>query len=162
MHQRRGERLALTGAPVVLVDGEPDDLAHRAESHRRLPAGKVVVPELDAARVAGLVGIAPTKQRPFPPIPFSLHARTIDDSMGCGQVPSRYPTKSGGSGVTRFLTVRGLAERWGVDPRVVYGLRYRGDGPPAIRVGRELRFALADVERWEEARRDDGTSRRAS
>lgn len=55
-----------------------------------------------------------------------------------------------------YLDVNGLAERWHVDPQVIYGLRYRGEAPPAIRVGRELRFSLLDVEAWETARRDNG------
>lgn len=54
------------------------------------------------------------------------------------------------------LDVQALAERWKVAPRVVYGLRYRGEAPPAIRIGRELRFRLEDVEAWERDRRDNG------
>ena len=57
----------------------------------------------------------------------------------------------------QFLDVAGLAERWGVDARVIYGLRYRSDAPAAIRIGRELRFSLDDVEAWEKERRDGGS-----
>ena len=57
-----------------------------------------------------------------------------------------------------MLTLTELAERLNVTPKVVYGLRYRGEAPPAIRVGRELRFDLRDVEAWEDARRDNGGS----
>ena len=54
---------------------------------------------------------------------------------------------------TQFLDVEGLMRRWNLDsPSVVYGLRYHGDAPPAIRIGRELRFRLEDVEAWEQAR----------
>jgi predicted DNA-binding transcriptional regulator AlpA len=49
------------------------------------------------------------------------------------------------------LTLRQLADRLSVSPKVLYGLRYRGDGPPALRVGRELRFRLVDVEAWEQS-----------
>jgi predicted DNA-binding transcriptional regulator AlpA len=58
--------------------------------------------------------------------------------------------------MVEYLDVAGLAERWVVATKVIYNLRYRGEAPPAIRVGRELRFALADVEAWEDARRDNG------
>jgi predicted DNA-binding transcriptional regulator AlpA len=55
-----------------------------------------------------------------------------------------------------FLSVEDLAARWGVKPTVVYKLRYSHQAPPAIRVGRELRWNLRDVESWEQARRDGG------
>jgi excisionase family DNA binding protein len=58
----------------------------------------------------------------------------------------------------RMLKVGELAERLNVSPKVIYGLRYRSDGPPAIRVGRELRFRVEDVEQWEASRRDDGST----
>ncbi|GIU90436.1 MAG: hypothetical protein KatS3mg010_1535 [Acidimicrobiia bacterium] len=60
-----------------------------------------------------------------------------------------------------FLNVEQLADRWGVSVATIYGLRYRSEAPPAIRVGRELRFALSDVEQWERARRDNGGPRAA-
>jgi len=60
-----------------------------------------------------------------------------------------------------MLTLTELAERLNVTPKVIYGLRYRGEAPPAIRVGRELRFAVDDVERWERARLDNGGPRAA-
>ncbi len=61
----------------------------------------------------------------------------------------------------KFLGVDGLAERWDTTPQVIYGLRYRGQAPPAIRVGRELRWDLAEVERWEADRLDNGGTRSA-
>jgi predicted DNA-binding transcriptional regulator AlpA len=60
-----------------------------------------------------------------------------------------------------MLSTEQLAKRWEVSPKVVYGLRYRGEAPPAIRVGRELRFDLRDVEEWEASRRDNGGPRAA-
>ena len=60
-----------------------------------------------------------------------------------------------------LLTLAGLSDRWDVSPKVIYGMRYRGEAPPAIRVGRELRFRVADVEAWEEGRRDNGGPRAA-
>jgi predicted DNA-binding transcriptional regulator AlpA len=50
-----------------------------------------------------------------------------------------------------FLGVRQLKERWGVTEKVIYGMRYRGEGPPAMLIGRELRWRLSDVQAWEEA-----------
>lgn len=64
--------------------------------------------------------------------------------------------------MTHFLDVDGLAQRWNTTAKVVYGLRYRHQAPPAIRIGRELRFALQDVEKWEAARRDNGGSNHAA
>jgi excisionase family DNA binding protein len=58
-----------------------------------------------------------------------------------------------------MLTLAEVAERWNVSVKTVYALRYRGEAPRAIRVGRELRFDLNDVESWEDARRDDGGTR---
>lgn len=47
------------------------------------------------------------------------------------------------------LGVKELADRLNVPVKVIYNMRYHRKGPPAIRVGRELRFRLVDVERWE-------------
>jgi hypothetical protein len=48
-----------------------------------------------------------------------------------------------------FVSVDQLADRWNTSARVIYGMRYRGEGPPAMSIGRELRFRLSDVEAWE-------------
>jgi len=66
---------------------------------------------------------------------------------------------NGGNVPATYLSLEQLAERLGVRPRIVYGLRYRGEAPPAIKVGRQLRFRLEDVEAWELARRDNGSTR---
>jgi predicted DNA-binding transcriptional regulator AlpA len=60
--------------------------------------------------------------------------------------------------VTQLLDSGALAARWNVPVQTIYGLRYRGEAPPAIRVGRELRWRLEDIEAWENARRDAGSS----
>lgn len=59
-----------------------------------------------------------------------------------------------------FLTVPELAARWKRRPESIYWLRARGEGPVATRIGRELRFRLADVEAWEEGQRRLDQSRR--
>jgi predicted DNA-binding transcriptional regulator AlpA len=51
-----------------------------------------------------------------------------------------------------FLSVEELAARWKRPKAAIYGLRYRREGPPAIRIGRVLRFRVSDVEAWERAR----------
>ena len=54
----------------------------------------------------------------------------------------------------RHLTPEDLAERLGVPVRTVYAWRQRRKGPQGIRVGRYVRYRLADVEAWEEQLRD--------
>jgi predicted DNA-binding transcriptional regulator AlpA len=67
--------------------------------------------------------------------------------------PDYYSQSEGG----RMLTVPELARRWTTTAQVIYNLRHRGEGPPAIRIGRELRFRLEDVERWEQSRLETPT-----
>lgn len=50
--------------------------------------------------------------------------------------------------MVQLLTVAELAELLRVTPATIYGLRYRGDAPPAVRIGRELRFDPAAVHAW--------------
>jgi predicted DNA-binding transcriptional regulator AlpA len=57
---------------------------------------------------------------------------------------------------TQLLDAKGLAARWGVPVQTIYGLRYRGEAPRAMKVGRELRWRLPDVEAWENAHLDNG------
>lgn len=58
-----------------------------------------------------------------------------------------------------LLGVEELAARWGVTPRVIYGRRFARDCPPAVKVGRVLRFRLADVEAWEAEKADHDAGR---
>ena len=46
------------------------------------------------------------------------------------------------------LTVEQAAEYLGLSKNAVYGLRYSGGAPVAIRVGRRLRFRSEDLEAW--------------
>ena len=48
----------------------------------------------------------------------------------------------------RLLTAQELADYLKRPKSTLYGWRYRGDGPRAIMVGRELRYRESDVERW--------------
>lgn len=48
-----------------------------------------------------------------------------------------------------FLTPVDIAERYGVPIATVYQWRTKNYGPAGIRIGRHVRYKLADVERWE-------------
>ena len=50
-----------------------------------------------------------------------------------------------------WLTVDELAARLRIPKATLYQWRSRGEGPRAVRIGRHLRYRLADVERWEAA-----------
>ena len=48
----------------------------------------------------------------------------------------------------RLLSARELAEYLGRPLATIYSWSYRGEGPPGIKTGRELRYRESDVERW--------------
>jgi excisionase family DNA binding protein len=52
----------------------------------------------------------------------------------------------------KHLTITDLAEREGVPVTTVYQWNSRGDGPRYMRIGRHVRYKLADVIAWEESR----------
>ncbi len=54
----------------------------------------------------------------------------------------------------RLWTVDDLAEFLGVPVNTIYKWRSTGDGPPAYRVGKHLRFAEHDVHQWLATQRD--------
>jgi excisionase family DNA binding protein len=47
-----------------------------------------------------------------------------------------------------LLTKKDLATRLQCQPKTVYSMVARGDGPVAVRVGRFIRFREADVRAW--------------
>src|SRR4051812_13003699 len=47
-----------------------------------------------------------------------------------------------------YETPRELAARLKIPLKTLYAWRYRGEGPPALKVGRHLRYRARDVERW--------------
>jgi len=47
-----------------------------------------------------------------------------------------------------LLTVPELARYLGIPIKTLYAWRYRRHGPPALRVGRHLRYRVRDVEEW--------------
>jgi excisionase family DNA binding protein len=58
--------------------------------------------------------------------------------------------------VSEFLSVKDLADRYGVPVPTVYGWLHKGTAPPSLKVGRYRRFRLADVLAWEDQRREEG------
>lgn len=48
----------------------------------------------------------------------------------------------------RLLSPQELAVYLGVPLATVYGWRYRGNGPPGIRIGRHLRYRWSDLQSW--------------
>lgn len=49
-----------------------------------------------------------------------------------------------------WLSPAELAERFGVPLATVYKWRYGGYGPVSVKIGRHVRYSLAEVERWEQ------------
>lgn len=50
--------------------------------------------------------------------------------------------------LSELLTVDDVCAMLRITRSALYGLRYYRKGPPAIRIGRQLRFRRADVEAW--------------
>lgn len=47
-----------------------------------------------------------------------------------------------------LMSVEDLAEYLGKPVKTIYEMNHRGTAPPRIRVGRHVRYRLADVEAW--------------
>lgn len=56
----------------------------------------------------------------------------------------------------RLWSIGRLAHYLGVPVATIYAWCSRGEGPPALRIGRYLRFRFADVETWLASRREQG------
>lgn len=52
-----------------------------------------------------------------------------------------------------YLDERELAERWGVSVRTLQDWRWRGTGPRFTKLGALVRYAVSDIEAYEEAGR---------
>ncbi len=50
-----------------------------------------------------------------------------------------------------WLTTEQLAVRLAVPKATLYQWRYKDDGPRSCRIGKYVRYRLADVEAWERA-----------
>jgi hypothetical protein len=53
---------------------------------------------------------------------------------------------------TRHLNQVELADRWGLSPRTLENWRWRGEGPPFVKIGRKVVYRLVDVEAYERER----------
>jgi excisionase family DNA binding protein len=53
-----------------------------------------------------------------------------------------------------LLTVQELADLLQIPPKTIYTWRYKGIGPPAVPMGKYLRFRAEDVAAWLDARAD--------
>jgi excisionase family DNA binding protein len=62
------------------------------------------------------------------------------------------------TGLPELLSLKQLAEYLGVPSTSVYYWRQRGQGPPGFFVGKQLRFRVADVQRWLEEQADPKTA----
>lgn len=61
------------------------------------------------------------------------------------------------------LSLEATATRLGITPKALYRLRATGgDLPPSFKVGRNIRYRLEDVERWEQEQVEKETARRAA
>ena len=58
----------------------------------------------------------------------------------------------------KHLSPEDLAEREGVPLQTVYGWNRDRTGPPFMKIGRHVRYKLADVIAWEESRYVGGTT----
>jgi predicted DNA-binding transcriptional regulator AlpA len=54
-----------------------------------------------------------------------------------------------------LLSLDDLCARWQTTKSSIYGRRYLGKCPPAVKIGRALRFRLQDVLAWEQAHLED-------
>lgn len=55
----------------------------------------------------------------------------------------------------RLLTVDDVADYLGVPRATLYAWRYQNAGPPALRVGRHLRYRRADLDAWVQTQLSD-------
>ncbi|MFC6370500.1 helix-turn-helix transcriptional regulator [Nonomuraea thailandensis] len=65
------------------------------------------------------------------------------------QVPEGRRAREGRSVAAKHLTPEDLAERMGVPVMTVYAWNSRGGGPRYMKIGKHVRYKLADVEAWE-------------
>jgi excisionase family DNA binding protein len=69
-------------------------------------------------------------------------------------VESEIPLRPNPWGLEPLLDISELANYLGVPVSTIYDWRANGKGPAAHRLGRHLKFAVADVRAWVEAQRD--------
>lgn len=58
----------------------------------------------------------------------------------------------------KLLTEADLADRWGIAPKTLANQRWRGDGPPFIKLGRLVRYDPETADEWAASRQASSTS----
>ncbi len=58
----------------------------------------------------------------------------------------------------RLLNRREVEAEFGISARFLEISAVRGDGPPMVKIGRAVRYRIADLRQWIEARRVSSTS----
>jgi excisionase family DNA binding protein len=53
--------------------------------------------------------------------------------------------------IKKLLTIKELSKYLQIPTQTLYGWRHEGFGPPALKVGRALRYRLTEVDAWLEA-----------
>lgn len=57
--------------------------------------------------------------------------------------------------MSRLLTIREVADYLGVSVQTIYNWRYRGEGPPGLKVMGQVRYRPEDLEGWLSDQADD-------
>ena len=57
-----------------------------------------------------------------------------------------------------LVDIDAVAAHLGVSVKSIYAWRLRGEGPPAYRVGKHLRYKLSEVDQWLSEQRDGARS----
>ncbi|MFL6108017.1 MAG: helix-turn-helix transcriptional regulator [Marmoricola sp.] len=70
------------------------------------------------------------------------------DMAGLAHLACMTTTTHSETGLGPVLTLSQLAAQLGVTVQTLYDLRSQGRGPRGFRVGRELRFRVAEVDTW--------------
>ncbi len=64
--------------------------------------------------------------------------------------------------MTMAVDTKGAAERIGLAVKTLENMRTRGDGPRFLKLGRAVRYRLADLDAWMAERVMSSTSERAA
>ncbi len=62
----------------------------------------------------------------------------------------------------KYLSEKALAKRWGVAPRTLQKWRWRGIGPPYIKIGIAVRYTPENIKKFEEENMHSTTSKSRS
>jgi excisionase family DNA binding protein len=85
--------------------------------------------------------------------------RDLTEAVRKAEQSRQPPRPAAEPGQSAYLSISDLAELLGVSEGAVRGLRYRGEGPTATKVGGGLRFRRHDVEKWLASQREDQVAR---